>query len=138
MTFDNLNSLFSYIERQVQETMKTDVAQTVKQTMSKAVNSAVYNTYEPRYYKRRMSNGGLSDDENYSVTEIEKGIDISNDTPLDNGRNKPRLDEIIVYGYGRQPFERDFYKETLNELERTEEHKSALIYGLNVRGIDIY
>ena len=71
-------------------------------------------------------------------TEYRSGNTAALDTLLDNGRNKPRLDEIIVYGYGRQPFERDFYEETLNELERTEEHKSALIYGLNGRGIDIY
>lgn len=138
MTFDDINSLLSYIERQVQDTMKTDVAQTVKQTMSKAVNSTVYNTYEPRYYKRRMSNGGLSDDENYTVTEIENGIEISNDTPLDNGSNTPRLDELIVYGKGFQPFERDFYGSTVNELERTQEHISALKVGLKDSGIDIY
>ena len=138
MTFDNLNSLFSYIERQVQETMKTDVADAVKRTMSRAVNTSVYDVYQPKRYKRRKDNGGLSDMDNYLVTEIPSGIEIVNDTPLDNGGNTPRLDELIVYGKGFQPFERDFYGETANELERTQEHIFALKVGLKNSGIDIY
>lgn len=136
MTFNNLNDLFRYIERQTQDTMRNEVAETVKDTMSKAVDSAVYNVYQSEYYTRRGLNGGLADKDNYTVEEIQNGIIVQNDTPLDNGNNIPRLDNIICNGLGRQPFPRDFYSETENELLRTQAHKEALKRGLRDRGVD--
>ena len=135
MTFNNLNDLFQYIERQAQDTMRNEVSETVKESMSQAVDSAVYDVYEPKYYTRR----GLNGKGNYTVEEIQNGIVISNDTPLDNGGNgnEPRLDDIICNGLGRQPFPRDFYYETENELLRTQAHKEALKRGLKNRGIDV-
>lgn len=137
MIFNNLTDLFRYIEHQAQDTMCNEVAETVKNTMSEAVDSAVYNVYQPEYYNRRGLNGGLADKDNYTVEEIQNGIVITNDTPLDNGDNEPRLDDIICNGLGRQPLPRDFYSETENELLRTQAHKGALKRGLRDRGIDV-
>ncbi len=137
MTFNNLNDLFRYIDQQTQDTMRNEVAETAKDSMSKTVNSAVYGAYQPEYYRRRGLNGGLADKDNYTVEDIQNGIIITNNTPLDRGGNEPRLDDIICNGLGRQPFPRDFYSETENELLRTQAHKEALKRGLRDRGIDV-
>ncbi len=137
MTFKNLNSLCRHIEKQIQDTMVNEVADTVKDNMTEAVHTSVYDAYSPQYYNRRMNNGGLSDTQNMEVTEIQNGISVHNATPLDNGRNDYSLDEIIVYGLGNQPFERDFYAETVERLQENQEHTEALKQGLKKRGIEV-
>lgn len=137
MTFDNINDLFKYVEKKTQDAMKTEVADTAKSAMSQAVNIDVYDVYDPVWYTRRGTNGGLSDTENYTVHEIQDGIEITNDTPLDNGGMSPRLDDIICNGLGKQPFPRDFYKETTDILERSDDLRAALKEGLKARGIDV-
>lgn len=137
MTFKNLNSLCRHIEKQIQDTMVNEVADTVKDNMTEAVHTSVYDAYSPQYYKRRMNNGGLSDTQNMEVTEIQNGISVHNAAPLDNGRNDYNLDEIIVYGLGNQPFERDFYAETAERLQENQEHTEALKQGLKKRGIEV-
>lgn len=137
MTFKNLNSLCRHIEKQIQDTMVNEVADTVKDNMTEAVHTSVYDAYSPQYYNRRMNNGGLSDTQNMEVTEIQNGISVHNATPLDNGRNDYNLDEIIVYGLGNQPFERDFYAETTERLQENQEHTEALKQGLKKRGIEV-
>lgn len=137
MTFKNLNSLCRHIEKQIQDTMVNEVADTVKDNMTEAVHTSVYDAYSPEYYNRRMNNGGLSDTQNMEVTKIQNGISVHNATPLDNGRNDYSLDDIIVYGLGNQPFERDFYTETAERLLENQEHTEALKQGLKKRGIEV-
>lgn len=137
MTFKNLNSLCRHIEKQIQDTMVNEVADTVKDNMAEAVHTSVYDAYSPQYYNRRMNNGGLSDTQNMEVSEIQNGISVHNAAPLDNGRNDYNLDEIIVYGLGNQPFERDFYAETAERLQENQEHTEALKQGLKKRGIEV-
>lgn len=137
MTFKNINDLFKHIEEQVQDTMVNEVADTVKDNMAEAIQTSVYDAYSPEYYKRRMNNGGLSDTHNMEVTEIPNGISVHNAASLDNGRNDYNLDEIIVYGLGNQPFERDFYAETAERFQENQEHTEALKQGLKKRGIEV-
>lgn len=137
MTFKNLNSLCRHIEKQIQDTMVNEVADTVKDNMTEAVHTSVYDAYSPEYYNRRMNNGGLSDTQNMEVTKIQNGISVHNATPLDNGRNDYSLDDIIVYGLGNQPFERDFYTETADKLQENQKHTEVLKQGLKKRGIEV-
>ena len=137
MTFKNINALFKHIEEQVQDTMTNEVVDTVKDNMAEAVQTSVYDAYSPEYYKRRMNNGGLSDTHNMEVTEIQNGISVHDAASLDNGRNDYSLDDIIVYGLGNQPFERDFYAETADKLQENQEHTEALKQGLKKRGIEV-
>lgn len=137
MTFDNLNALFGYIERNIQNTLENEVSETVKDAVSQSVNTSVYAVYEPKYYIRRMDNGGLSDKNNYSVEPVQNGIVVRNDTPLDNGRMSPRLDEIVVLGLGNMPSPRDFYSEGERILQVTKAHVFALKQGLRDRGIEV-
>lgn len=137
MTFDNINDLFKYVDNKTKDAMKNEVADTAKSAMSEAVNTDVYYVYDPVWYTRRGTNGGLSDTENFTVHEIQDGIEITNDTPLDNGCMSPRLDDIICNGLGKQPFPRDFYKGTADILERSDDLRAALKEGLKARGIDV-
>lgn len=138
MTFKNLNSLCRHIEKQIQDTMVNEVADTVKDNMTEAVHTSVYDAYSPQYYNRRMNNGGLSDTQNMEVTEIQNGISVHNAAPLDNGRNDYDLDDIIVNrGVLGYPQGRDFYAETADKLQENQEHTEALKQGLKKRGIEV-
>lgn len=138
MTFKNIDSLFKHIENQVQDTMVNEVADAVKDNMAEAVQTSVYDAYNPMYYKRRMQNGGLIDKDNMEVTEIPNGIVVRDVAPLDNGYRKDfSLDEIIVNGWGNQPFERDFYSQCKENLEQNNDHVEALKQGLKKRGINV-
>lgn len=138
MTFKNLNSLCRHIEKQIQDTMANEVADTVKDNMAEAVHTSVYDAYSPQYYNRRMNNGGLSDTQNMEVTEIQNGISVHNAALLDNGRNDYSLDDIIVNrGVLGYPQGRDFYTETADKLQENQEHTEALKQGLKKRGIEV-
>lgn len=138
MTFKNLNSLCRHIEKQIQDTMVNEVADTVKDNMTEAVHTSVYDAYSPQYYNRRMNNGGLSDTQNIEVTEIKNGIAVHDAASLDNGRNDYSLDEIIVNrGVLGYPQSRDFYAETADKLQENQEHTEALKQGLKKRGIEV-
>ena len=135
MKYDNLDDLFRYIEKQTKDVMKKEVADEAKQSMSEAVQSSVYDVYAPKYYTRRGKNGGLADTDNYDVYEIPDGIEVVNNTPPDNGSSVD-LDDIICNGLGQQPFPRDFYKETIDTLNRSDDFRAALKEGLKARGIN--
>lgn len=135
MKFDNLDDLFRYIEKQTKDVMKKEVADEAKQAMSEAVQASVYDAYVPKYYTRRGKNGGLADTDNYDVYEIPNGIEVVNNTPPDNGSSVD-LDDIICNGLGQQPFPRDFYKEAIDILNRSDDLRAALKEGLKTRGIN--
>lgn len=135
-SFKNLDDLFAYIETAIQDTMENEVADMVKEKMNLSVHKTVYGTYQPKFYHRRKDNGGLSDKDNISITPINNGIEITNDTPLDNGRHSPRLDAIVEYGQGRQPFPRPFYEETYDTLAAGA-FEETLKSSLKNKGIDI-
>ena len=137
MTFKNLNELFAYIEKDIQDTMVNEVADEVKDEMVTAVETSVYRVYDPVQYNRRYGNGGLGARENMQVTEMPNGISVRDIAPLDNGRTDYALDDIVVNGLGRMPFPRDFYSECKEQLEITGNHREALKQGLKNRGYKV-
>lgn len=137
MTFKNLNELFAYIEKDIQDTMVNEVADEVKDEMVTAVETSVYRVYDPVQYNRRYGNGGLGARENMQVTEIPNGISVRDIAPLDNGRTDYELDDIVVNGLGRMPFPRELYSECKEQLEITGNHKEALKQGLKNRGYKV-
>lgn len=134
--FNDINSLFKHIETQIQDTMTNEVAETIKDNMTESIQETVYNAYAPKYYSRRMQNGGLIDKSYMEVTEIPNGISVRDVAPLDNGSSQYALDEIIVEGMGYMPYPRDFYEECKDRLSVNKEHVTALKNGLKHRGID--
>ena len=139
MKFNNLNDLFNHIEADIQDTMVNEVAETVKEEMVIAVETSVYRVYDPVQYNRRYGNGGLGARENMHIEEIPNGIYVRDIAPLDNGRTDTgyMLDDIVVNGLGRMPFERDMYSECKEQLEITGNHKEALKQGLKNRGYNV-
>lgn len=112
MTFDNLSDLFAYIEKDIQDSLKNEVAEEVKNIMSQSVRTSVYNGYDPFVYTRRFNNGGLMCKNNMRSHVEGNTLTVTNETPLDNGRTDYSLTGIIVNGLGNQPFPRDFINET--------------------------
>lgn len=135
--FDNLDSLFTHIQKDIQDTLNNEVAREVKETMSESVKSSVYDVYDPISYSRRFGKGGLMCKDN--MKHIVKGdkLTVTNETPLDNQRTDYSLTGIIVYGKGRQPFPRDFIGDTKKRLEITGNHKEALKQGLKGKGYEV-
>lgn len=137
MKFNNLNDLFKHIEADIQDTMVNEVANEVKEEMIVSIEASVYRMYDPIQYNRRYSNGGLGAMDNLKVEEIPNGIYVRDIAPLDNGRTDYALDDIVVNGLGRMPFERDFYSECVEKLETTGNHKEILKQGLRNRGYKV-
>ena len=137
MTYKNINDLFKRIEKDIQEVLVNEVTDTVKDEMKQAIDDTVYSAYEPEYYKRRGEQGGLLDEDNITITELENSILLRNTAPLDNGNSNYDLDRIIIDGSGNQPFPRD-YIETLEErLEDNKAHIEAMVQGLKKKGYKI-
>lgn len=137
MTFNNLNDLMKHIENDVQDVLENEVAETVKDDLSISIHNDVYAAYSPEYYLRRMENGGLSDRGNLKATVYDGVLKVKDVAPLDNGRKDWKLDDIIVHGYGNQPFARNFYSRTEERLRDTKDHVEAMKQGLQEKGYKI-
>lgn len=138
MTFKNLNQLFARLEQDIQDTLNEEVTDCVKDEMEFEIQMNVYNAYSPLYYKRRGYNGGLIAKENMESKVEGNTLTVKDIAPL-NGNSKSgwELDEIVVNGYGNQPFPRDFYFDTKERLEEHGYHTEALKDGMRKRGYDI-
>ena len=138
MKFNTLNDLFKKIENDIQDTMINEVAENAKDKMINAVQTSVYSVYAPVEYTRRYSNGGLGARENIKVDEIDNGIMLKDIAPLDNGRTDYALDDIIVNrGVLGYPQGRDFYSETIEQMENNGRCIKALKDGLKKRGYEV-
>ena len=62
------------------QTILHDNIQTFKETISEEVHKSVYPVYSPKDYDRREDSGGLSDINNYDVTEGDLSLTLSNNT----------------------------------------------------------
>ncbi len=137
MTFKNLNSLMKHIEKDVTDVLQHEVADTAKSHMQEAIQADVYNAYDPEYYTRRLSNNGLLDEDNIEATVSGDTLTVRDVAPLDNARKDWDLDDIIVHGYGTQPFPRDYVSSTEERLLKTNDHTEALKQGLEKKGYNV-
>lgn len=137
MELKNLNALMKHIEKDMQKVLENEVAETVKENMKAAVDENVYDVFTPEFYNRRMENGGLTDSNNLQATISENVLTVRDVAPLDNGRTDYELDEIIVKGWGKQPFPRDFYGGTAERLENNGDHIKAMKDRLRKRGYTV-
>ncbi|MBE6845441.1 MAG: hypothetical protein E7508_07000 [Ruminococcus sp.] len=133
----DLDKLFERIEKDIQDTLKNEVAETVKDNLQTAIQEGVYNAYTPKLYKRRKNNGGLLDRRNMESRIDGNTLTVRDNAPLDNGRTNYALDDIIVNGLGYMPFPRDFYSECADRLDETGEHTEALKRGLKKMGYNV-
>lgn len=139
--FNDLNSLFSHLEKEIKKTMLDDVVKASKQTMSEKIKTTVYDAYSPKYYDRKKERYGLQDQEhNMGIYELDNGFELRNTRVDWDGGSYRDVAYRVEYGYGSgdEPYNqpRPFHAETAKELEKGIA-KEALKDGLKKRGIDV-
>lgn len=157
--FKDINSLLKYIQKQMNATMKEEVAQEVKFEEQRQIQKIVYEAYpNPYAYDRRMyDDGGLQDlDMMVAVTEVRKNEVILSVVNMAKGQDEEDLyiAPLIEYGDGeghgeyQYKFNRDhsswrylqsrpFTAETIDALRRSGKHIKAFKDGMRKRGIEI-
>ncbi len=117
------------VESDVQSILHAYIPQ-FKKCVSDSVVENVYSAYYPEKYVRRRSNGGLSDPENYTVTEGKLSLSLINETPGNSeyadseGWDSGPITDIIESGsgyhwtnskiYNLQPYPRPFMEQALD------------------------
>ena len=137
MTFKNLNDLMKHIENDITDVLQHEVADTAKSHMQEAIQTTVYDAYDPEHYTRRMGNGGLLDGDNIEAAVNGDTLTVRDIAPLDNGRTNYALDDIVIHGYGNQPFPRDYISTTEERLIKTNDHVEAMKQGLKKKGYNV-
>lgn len=137
MRVNNLKELEKELRKRINNVLDNEVVTVAKENMVEATQTSVYDVYDPKYYVRRLEDGGLLDINNIDVQPVTDGIILRNFTPLDNARGDYDLDDIIVHGYGTQPFPRDFYGATIENLKDNKEHIIAMKKGLERQGFKV-
>lgn len=138
--FNSLSELERYLNKKIAVALKNDVAETVKETMKKEIEDVVYSVYSPKMYERKMSQGGLTDEDNMEVTMLDDNTMRVENVRSDDGKN---VAETVITGHGYNfGFEyagvpRDFIQSTKDELESSGAHADALIRGLRKQGLDV-
>lgn len=151
MAIKNLKQLEAAINKKIAKALQTEVAETAKRVMSETIKDVTYQQYSPTEYIRREDNNGLSDVRNMETTvQDDNTISIRNMT--EGNTSYPQsydglIDEIIVSGagytwegsqiYGMQPYPRDFYADTVEELKNTNELTYAMYKGLQKQGLNV-
>ncbi|ALS22313.1 hypothetical protein [Paenibacillus naphthalenovorans] len=139
--FTNLNDLFKYIHSENSKVLQNEVADAVKQQMHEVIEEVTYEQYTPTQYVRTHE---LSNIANMEVTVIDNDtIQIIN-TRHDGDRDVAR---IVAKGIGyswvnsaiyrAQPFERNFYEDTINFLKHNGRHIESYKRGMKKRGFDV-
>lgn len=147
--YKNFDEALKDIQLKINESLKNEVGQAVKETMSSEIDNTVYSVYKPLEYERRHMNGGLSDMDNMEVELVKNGtITVTNNTPVNEDYSlhysDNSLTEMIItgteYDYtgdgtGAYLEPRDFIEETKKDLVKTNYHVEALKNGLKKRGL---
>lgn len=148
---------FEEMKRIVQETVEKEVVQYIYEVMQDMIALTVYNAYSPTDYDRRgESDGGLGDitTYDYKIDMSENGFNITVFANTQGNSNAPNanlvgepIDEVIVTGQGysweqsniyrQQPYPRDFYKATLDNLILTGALDNIVRQSFKEKGINI-
>lgn len=143
-TFKNLKQLEKHLNKQIQDSLNTDVARKVIKTIQDHVESDVYDVYEAKQYER---SGQLK--ESFQVEDYDGGIDVVA-TRKDGDRYIP---EIIEYGHAKseQGYEypayyrdgdnfiqpRPFMENARQEIKNENIHVNELKKSLKKKGLDV-
>lgn len=140
------------MQDQINETLKDEVFEEVRDTIQKHVNRDVYDAYSPTQYNRRGSSGGLIDENNIvgeiisdgmlftkNIAEANtpfKGHSYSTDDDTMFGR---WINDGLVYNFNgsTDPWTeaRPFIDNAREELAKNEGHYKALKRGLKKRKV---
>ena len=67
-SYDSIEELIADLESDIQNKVKPQIEKEMRNIMKDVINEVVYGAYEPSFYSRRYSNGGLIDDKNIEIT----------------------------------------------------------------------
>ena len=144
------------LQKAVNETLKTEVAEEVRDAEVAAIGATVYDAYgnndtnEPNFYERRYASGGLVDRSNMPAEVSNGELTVWNITPAnpEYGNAGYFAGEIVMnggpYNYpkGENTFgdfhnQRDFIGDTYDILKQTKWHVNGLKQGLIKQGFDV-
>lgn len=163
MVLHTFDELCRAVQDAINESLKSEVADTVQKTMIARIDMDVYRRYSPADYIRRKENGGLSDPKNIVSDLVSDGVlEVENGTEFNTSSKASRdhsyrtenygweLSGLIEYGDGWNgyfydyPFEnrgymepRPFIANTRKQLEQSKDYVKALKQGLKSQGIQI-
>ena len=119
MVFESLQELEKYLQGQIEDTLNKDMAQYVKDEITVAVGTDVYESGEPKVYVRRAGNeyggmknargtGSLADPEVMKHEVVNGELTVTNEAGFNPGYSSENdaidrsksLAENIHYGYG--------------------------------------
>jgi hypothetical protein len=142
--FTTLKQLELYLKKEIENSLRQDVAPKVIEVAKERVQKDVYDVYSPKVYER---SGQLK--ESFKKNDIPDGVEIEN-TRKDGSRYIP---EVIEYGHDKssQGYEypvyypsgdnylqpRPFMANTENEILEKNIHTEELKKSLRTKGMDI-
>lgn len=151
--FNNLGAMFAHINKAINTALETKVATVVEETMSKNIQSTVYDSYSPVVYERRYELGSR---DNIKSEIIEDGIletkNISTPSRSVYGTAYAPQNSTTFSGWvndGQVPnifnnrtdypwmHSRDFIGETVEELKSSGLIRKAMAEGLASTGITV-
>lgn len=157
--FKNTADLMAYIRESVDTALTEDVFPVVQDTEVQAVKDVVYSTKTSGYYQRRYDYEGIGDPYNIVIkggiakNGILSVINITDPNGYLNGRSGDRatmnknLPYLIEHGhsqigdpgydYWQRPKARPFTEKTIERLDSSKEHVTALKKGLKRQGIAV-
>jgi hypothetical protein len=137
--YRDLNALYRYLQRQLNNVMEKDVAEEVKRVMEVHIQTDVYNAYEPTDYVRTYK---LMEDVQSEL--IDDGTIEVKDTRSENGRDITRIIEDGIgydWGYQRNLDQeigaRPFIANTRNDLDTNKSHIEVLKKALQDKGFRV-
>ena len=144
--FKNLNDLYSYIEKQIRSSLKSEVANTAVETMRKNIQSEVYDVYEPKEYQRtyelmKKIEVGQKDDDTIFVENVryDNWIDPATGDIYSNRHVAYIVEtgEGYMYDFPYYGVPRPFTEATRKELASSSKLNKAMEKGLKNRGLDV-
>ena len=156
MEVKSLKELEKELQKRIDYVLLTDVTDVVTEIMIEHINNDVYAVYEPRTYRRRMNNGGLSSPDNINSSIEGDTLIVENNTmanpyifidgidiPVMSINAGKELTPIIEMGepyefdWGLNNIPRPFIHNTIAEIKANNYHVRALKEGLRKQGIEV-
>jgi hypothetical protein len=153
--FKTLQELEIFLKKGIMDALGDEVVQEVKEVEIEVIRSTVYGAYpNPKQYQRREGNGGLLDIRNIRHYPLFNGFFYSIVNETQKNQRPEYLAPLIEYGHqqavamGDVGYEyprygmpymrpRPFTQNTVDRLNTTKEHVTAMKQGLEKRGIDV-
>ena len=147
------SQLSTKLQQAVNDVLLADVYKVVVNAEKQTIESDVYDSYTPKSYNRRREDGGLIAESNFDGSIVEDGVlkvsnitqanpDITTGTSKNAGKALvPMLveggDSNYDFGEPAPPSHRNFVKDTVDNLQNSDEIRKALIKGLRAKGFRI-